>query len=134
MFSSGSPAAPAPDALFLERQTWRMNCGVHAVNNFLQDRVFDNKTFDEIISSEVPHACCLTAQLKPLHPHGRFKSRVPLLGNYDASVLVLAMVKCGVRAEHHDPRKEYVSCAPCSRADCLCNITSNMATPLRGFW
>jgi hypothetical protein len=43
------------------------------------------------------------AQLEPLDPTATF--RTPLLGNYSASVLVLALKQENISAEYHDHRK-----------------------------
>lgn len=71
-----------------------MNCGVHAVNNILQERAFRSADFDRIIDEE----------LKPLNRKISYKSWFPFFGDYDASVLMIALRQRGIDLSFHDRR------------------------------
>ena len=80
--------------LFHERQRWAL-CGVHAVNNLLQEHRFDKADFDSICSQLAPDSW--------INPH---KSLLGV-GNYDVNVLmVLLEQKLGYQVQWHDNRNE----------------------------
>ncbi len=90
--SSGEDGWEEP--LFFERQRL-MHCGLHATNNLLQRHAFDRAAFDEIARSLPDLGTFFNA----------YRSSVPFLGNFDASVIVVALQREGFEVSQHDRRK-----------------------------
>eukprot|EP00730_Choanoeca_flexa_P017803 TRINITY_DN8609_c1_g1_i3.p1 TRINITY_DN8609_c1_g1~~TRINITY_DN8609_c1_g1_i3.p1 ORF type:complete len:259 (+),score=40.41 TRINITY_DN8609_c1_g1_i3:191-967(+) len=84
------------ERLFLERQK-RFNCAIHATNNLLQEAAYDQASFDAICED--------------LPQFGRwsspYKSSVPYMGYYDASVVVTALYQRGLELQQHDARHAF---------------------------
>eukprot|EP00051_Salpingoeca_urceolata_P013746 m.174032 g.174032 ORF g.174032 m.174032 type:complete len:242 (-) comp17883_c0_seq2:9-734(-) len=80
--------------VYLERQR-RLHCAVHACNNLLQCRHFTSRDFDHIADT-LP---AISGWLSP------YKSSIPGLGNYDASVVVAALLTADVEVQQFDRRK-----------------------------
>ncbi len=59
-----------------------MHCGIHAVNNLVQFSCHSSATFEEIIQS-LP--VLDSSWFSP------YRSSIPKLGNYDASVVITAI-------------------------------------------
>eukprot|EP00045_Choanoeca_perplexa_P000270 m.13605 g.13605 ORF g.13605 m.13605 type:complete len:255 (-) comp10187_c0_seq1:100-864(-) len=86
----------AKEKLYLERQK-RFNCAIHATNNILQESAFDQLRFDAICD-ELPQFGRWTSP---------YKSSVPYVGYYDASVVVTALMERGLELQQHDSRKPF---------------------------
>jgi len=82
--------------MYHERQRWSF-CGVHAVNNLLQQAKYDKASFDQVCETLAQDAS------KYWNPH-----RSPLgIGNYDANVLCVILEQHeGYTVQWHDARKE----------------------------
>lgn len=74
-----------------------MHCGVHACNNLLQEAVFSAADFDAIAAG-LPGA-----DAGWFNPY-----RTRWLGNFDASVLMVALAERGIELRQHDRRKRWV--------------------------
>lgn len=79
--------------LYHERQRL-MQCGLHAVNNLLQIHAYDPADFDRIARQ-------LPAFGTFFNP---YKSAVPYLGNFDATVVLTALHESGWDVAQHDRR------------------------------
>lgn len=78
-----------------ERQRWSL-CGIHAVNNLLQEQRYTKATFDAVCE-----------ELDPSNKYWNAHRSALGIGNYDVNVL---MVVCeqqeGMHVEWHDERQE----------------------------
>lgn len=79
-----------------------MQCGLHACNNLLQCGAFTEASFEAVIA-ELPHI-----EGSFFHP---YRSVIPHLGNYDASVVILALSKYNIELRQHDRRRPLASLA-----------------------
>lgn len=96
---AGSVQAGTAAAHYHERQRLQ-RCGLHAVNNLVQRRAFTAREFDRI-ADEIPSVrgrCCEWC-------HPPYRSALPQVGNYDLSVLVVALCRLGLEAQQHDARQ-----------------------------
>jgi len=84
-----------------ERQRLR-RCGLHAVNNLLQRRAYTAADFDRL-ASEIPRGVGDSGLLSAWVP--QYRSALPGIGNYDASVLLVALARQGLECQQHDARK-----------------------------
>lgn len=77
--------------MYHEKQK-RMLCGVHAVNNLLQSKVYTKETFDAI--AERLFTVSPEKDMHALNPH-----RSMFFGNYDANVVIEALNLVGFNTE-----------------------------------
>ncbi|EGD79714.1 hypothetical protein PTSG_13269 [Salpingoeca rosetta] len=82
--------------LYFETQR-RQQCALHATNNFLQRKAYTRAGFDRICKTVLP-----AIRGSFFNP---YKSPIPGIGNYDASVIVAALNEQGFDMEQHDLRK-----------------------------
>jgi Josephin len=81
--------------MYHERQRWAF-CGIHAVNNLLQERKCDKAYYDSICEELSPSSSSYT------NPH-RSMFRV---GNFDANVLMVVLQRHGLQVKWHDARQD----------------------------
>ena len=80
--------------MFHERQRWAL-CGVHAINNLLQEHRYDKSDFDAVCQQLAPESWII-------NPHRSFLG----IGNYDVNVLmVLLEQQLGYQVKWKDSRK-----------------------------
>ncbi|CAM9707812.1 unnamed protein product, partial [Heterosigma akashiwo] len=70
------------------------HCGVHAVNNLLQEKAFSKQDFDSISRSLAPSAW--------INPHRSYLGT----GNYDVNVLMMALQSKDLSSRWHDQRRK----------------------------
>ena len=85
-----SAAPPAGNPTYFETQRL-MRCGAHAMNNLLGRPAFSTETLDELAKT-------IGGTLSLQH-------RWPVLGNYDANVVQMALLTCGYEAAFWDARR-----------------------------
>eukprot|EP01147_Barroeca_monosierra_P001284 gene1284-4490_t len=83
-------------SLYFEKQKWQQ-CALHTTNNFLQHAAYTRADFDALCKEELP---IIRGRL-----FSPYKSAIPGIGNYDASVIIVALRLRGFDVQQHDNRK-----------------------------
>ena len=83
--------------MYHERQWWSL-CGIHAINNLLQQPVCDKAYYDSICDELSPSSSFV---LLHVNPHRSILG----IGNYDVNVLMMVLQRHGLQVKWHDARQ-----------------------------
>lgn len=87
--------------LYHERQRWAL-CGVHAMNNLLQQAKFSAKDFEQICQELAPDSSPSSWNFAHRNPHCSMWG----VGNYDANVMTVLLDREGFQVQWQDNREE----------------------------
>jgi Josephin len=104
----------------MQETQYRQQCLLHTINNLLQETAFTASDLDRLADSLAPGKLPLPL----LHPH-----RTLFVGNYDVSVLELAIESVGKSLKWHDQRDKEFNKTP-ALLDCF-GLVVNIKPPGR---